>query len=342
MAKKTSRRGSDLWDDSQLAEKPARKSNAVTLSDRQVKATRFYTKICLWAVPLVAVLGLVIYSEMGNEPVQEQQKITNQVDSAGKAAAIVAVNDWLEAIPAPLTDGEVVSWDGFDSKAAEKVAENLTRVVTNPEYGIEVHHFTLVDGQGTRYNSDVAVAVDEVNGTTVLGSPSLTPIAPSADGWASGGVWYGLKSEQSTDSVMVAINQWAKAFTSGDPDVLRATVGDPDPSHSYMPLTGVSEAVPTFVQGGSVPTFKDDGSVSNAAAKTLIVQVQLQLTWADAAEIESGSQEGSSLITYDLLIQGADTAAPVVVAWGGAGSGTQLKAYDQAIVDRSLTTEEND
>ena len=342
-----SKNKADIWDDNNLAEKPAKASAAVGFSEKKIKAIRGYTKLSLWSFPVTAIMLVVVFSGMGNAPDVKPTVITNQVDSAGKSAAIVEVNTWLDAVPAPIVGGSVVAWNGFDTEKPVKVPDELDRIVTTPSYKIEVHHFTLVDSKGSRYTSDVAVAVDKASGTTPIGSPSLSPIAPSADGWASDGPWYGLKTETASDPVTVAINQWAKAFTSGDPKVLRSIVGDPTASHSYMPLVGVSKVEATFVRGGSVPVLNKDGSPSDAKPQVLIAQVQLQLTWgtdpnAPAADGAPGGvqPQGSSLITYDLLIQKANTAAPVVVAWGGAGSGPHLKPYSQAVVDRTLTTEE--
>lgn len=326
----------DIWADEHLAEAPSPKSTAVRLSDKWQRVVRTYTKVSVFSFPIFAIVVLSLWSDV-NAPVPvDTQKVANQVDSAGKTAAILAMNEWLDAKPAPLVNGRVVAWNGFDTKPKPKIDKALERDIVSPEYTIEVHHFTLVDGSGFSYTSEVAVAVDQVNGTSALSTPSLSPVAPAATGWDSSGTWFGLKTEQASEDVNVAVNQWAKAFTSGDPAVLRSTVGDGDPAHSYMPLTGVSGATPTVLAAASVPVI-EDGVVSKKAAKQLIVQVRVQLEWAATGPAVPGDQNGDSSITYDLLIDKADTATPVVVSWGGAGSGTSLKAYDQAITDRELT-----
>jgi hypothetical protein len=335
MAKQSKTKKEDIWSDEHLAEQPAKTSKAVVLSERWIRVIRTYTKMSVWAFPVVAVVVLSLWSNASNAVETPPVVITNQVDTAGKSAAILAVNSWMSSKPAPLNGGQIIAWNGFDVKDAKPVPAELERDIIDPTYEVEIHHFTLSDAQGYTYLSDVAVAVDEVEGTSAVTTPSLSPVMPSADNWATSGTWYGLQAAPSTDAITVAIDQWARAFASGDPAVLRSIVGDGDATHSYMPLYGVSGVTTQFIAGGSVPKIVQ-GAVSDDPATTIIAQVRLQLTWTDAPAVGIGQGTGDSTVTYDLLINGADTAAPVVVAWGGPGSGTTLAPYDQAIIDRSI------
>jgi hypothetical protein len=338
VAKQSKTKKDDIWSDEHLAEQPSKTSKAVVLSERWIRVIRTYTKVSVWAFPVVAVVVLTLWSNAATVVDEPPAVITNQVDSAGKSAAILAVNSWMSAEPSPLSGGRIIAWNGFDVKDVPPVPAELERDIVNPTYTLEIHHFTLSDGQGITYLSDVAIAVDKVSGTSAVTTPSLSPVMPSATGWASSGTWYGLQSAPTNEAITVAIDQWARAFASGDPGVLRSIVGDGDATHSYMPLHGVSGVTAQFVAGGSVPKVVQ-GVVSDDPAETIVAQVQLQLTWTAAPPVGIGQGSGNSQVTYDLLIQGANTAAPVVVAWGGPGSGTTLEAYDQAIIDRSLEQE---
>ena len=60
----------------------------------------------------------------------------------------------------------------------------------------------------------------------------------------------------------------------------------------------------------------------------MVVSLTMTLPWNGQGADDSGAQ---TLATYDLLVTGADTAAPRVVAWGGAGTGPTLSAYDNAV-----------
>jgi hypothetical protein len=284
----------------------------------------------------MAILLLVLYSESGQDIVPEKVVITNQVDSAGKSAAIIAENAWINSLPSPLNGGEIVAWNGFDVKKPAKVTVALEEVTVAPDYAIEVHYFTLTDAQGFDYTSEISIGVSKANGSRALSTPSLTPIPPAAGGWGSAGAWYGLRSADPSAAVTATVEAWSRAFTSGDPTVLGQIVADPKANHAYMPLTGVSAVESAVISAGSVPELDADGRPSTEAPETIVVQIQLKLTWAGAPVSTTGS--GNSVITYDLLVEKADTASPVVVAWGGSGSGTSLKPYGNAVVDRSLET----
>src|SRR5699024_6856148 len=137
------------------------------------------------------------------------------------------------------------------------------------------------------------------------------------------------------------VTSWAQAFTSGDPDKLRLATGDPDGSHSYMPLSRVS-LVGSDVTAVAVPKdqLTDQGKAPDNPS-SLVVRVSLALQWGSGpAEGQESGQEQvpeSSRVTYDLLLTGTDTASPRVVAWGGPGSGPGLTPYANAVTGRSLT-----
>ncbi|KQO98744.1 hypothetical protein [Leifsonia sp. Leaf264] len=329
----------DIWAEDNLAEKPNRASKPVELSERWQRVARTYIKVAAWSFPIFLVLIFAVYGSMNETVAPVQAKTVNQVDSAGKATAIQTVNTWMDAKPSPVDGGKILSWDGFDVQPKPKLTEDEAKAIPQPDYDVEIHHFTVVDRRGIQYLSDVAVAVSEANGSSALGTPSLNPVATSATGWSGSGTWYGLAPISAPESIRPAVKAWAKAFTSGDPDQLRLIVSDPDGDRSYMPLSGVKAVtVELGDNAGYVPEFID-GRLSEATPKSVVVQVKLKITWepeSGAEEPQYVGQSGDASITYDLLINKADTAAPVVVAWGGPGSGQHLKTFGNAILDREL------
>ena len=82
---------------------------------------------------------------------------------------------------------------------------------------------------------------------------------------------------------------------------------------------------------------------SRFRARTLVGQsgsaalrVDLNLDWATAAPPtqEPVADSPDTLrppVTFDVLVTGADTAAPRVVAWGGPGTGPTLVPYGNAV-----------
>ncbi|MFE6966752.1 hypothetical protein ACFVAJ_16710 [Agromyces sp. NPDC057679] len=332
-----------IWDDTELAESPNVKSKPVQSSEAARRVMRGYTHLAVWSFPVTAVLLAMVWVDMPNPDEFKMPTITDQVDSPGKAEAIIATDAWLASVPAPIVDGHVVSWDGFRDIDRPKLDELTKKAVTTPGYDIEMHRFTIADAAGNRYTSEVAVAVSKREGAVALSTPSLSPLAPSATGWASTGTWYGLQTATASDEVQVAVTDWAEAFASGDPGVLRQRVGDEASNHSYMPLNGVASVEASVITAGSRPVI-EDGVVSDDDPKELIAQVQLKLVWLDSEgnpRNDKQNSSGNSVITYDVLIAKANTASPQVVAWGGPGSGTSLEKFQNAVIDRELTDGED-
>jgi hypothetical protein len=59
--------------------------------------------------------------------------------------------------------------------------------------------------------------------------------------------------------------------------------------------------------------------------------VTVSLLWKGEKAPAFGSSTSGPQTTMDLLLERADTAAPVVVAWGPPGSGPGLVPYQNAV-----------
>ena len=57
-------------------------------------------------------------------------------------------------------------------------------------------------------------------------------------------------------------------------------------------------------------------------------------------KVAGAEEEQYEPMDFDVLVSGADTASPRVVAWGGAGTGPSLTKYGNAIVGLDLVKEE--
>ncbi len=128
------------------------------------------------------------------------------------------------------------------------------------------------------------------------------------------------------------MNAWLAAYTSGDPAALKQVVGDPDSNRSYLPLSGVTLSSPSIGPVGWL--WGDD---QNRGQDPLPHQALLRVTvggaWAGQTPAPGGTVP---TLTYDLLLDKADTAAPVVVAWGSPGA--PLTEYGNAVTGRTLPT----
>jgi hypothetical protein len=63
----------------------------------------------------------------------------------------------------------------------------------------------------------------------------------------------------------------------------------------------------------------------------MVVRVRLMLDYHPATQPAGAEQKAPPPAVFDVLVDGADTAAPNVVAWGGAGSGPTLTPYQNAV-----------
>lgn len=258
---------------------------------------------------------------------------TSVSGSPGRSAAQIAVNAWLTSTPSPLPGGSVLFWNGARPvPAATPPVGSATGAVAptpaaNPP-AIEVDSFVLTTGSGGQFTADVQVAVDPRGGSTVIAGPSLIPIAPVlSDNWAaSAGTWQGLTSSTPGGVIIQSVTAWARAYTSGDSSQIRLNVGDPTGGHAYVPLAGVS-AVTASVTAAAQP---------GPDPSRVIARVGLVISWAGQAVPPGGTSAASSrtpTATFDVLLDKANTASPVVVAWGGPGEGPRLVPYQNAVPD---------
>lgn len=323
----------------------------VGTSHKGARTRTFYRRLFFGSLAMLALTALMLTivminsmgvagtAEGGGETPEEEQPVamssalTNLIGSPGRFAATTYVESWLENVPEPLPGGRLVSWDGSTvlTRATDEAPETETSDGTGTEtiamenleeapvtgYDTTLEHFTLVDGLGRGYTADVHMAIDPRGGAKVLAGPSLTILTPNAtDDWVETEMWPGLEDgAEVTEAVQASVNNWAAAYTSGDPARLRQATGDPDENNTYLPLSGVENV---------------SAEVANAAAmdnSEMLLRVQLTLEWEGRAEV-SGTRVP---VVMDLLMQKTDTASPMVVAWGAPGTGPKMEPYSNAV-----------
>jgi hypothetical protein len=91
------------------------------------------------------------------------------------------------------------------------------------------------------------------------------------------------------------------------------------------------------------------GSSTVLDPTTMAVRVELAITWPSAEPTSQTAgpttppaepPDAAARVAFDVLVTGADTAAPRVVAWGGPGTGPELTPFRNA-VPTSRTTPNN-
>lgn len=244
-----------------------------------------------------------------------QQVASAGQDSAGRFAATQAIEQWLDSSPSPLPGGRLLNWTGATQLSSQTKDSNGNE--TDRAVHRELNTFTVVDGVGRGYSASVLVAYTDDGQVSVLSDPSIIPrVISSNSDFAGGEFWPGLDASPISDSGQTAVQTWADAYTSGNASELRQVVGDPDASHIYVPISGITS---TSVKVEASAKVKEG----------VIAQVTVTSKWSGRKYQDNADAKPA---VYDVLIKGADTAAPRVVAWGPPGSGPTLKPYSNAIV----------
>lgn len=274
-------------------------------------------------VPLLILANLVSLTRVRPDTTASSAKT-----SVGYSVASDAVVRWLASDPAPLPGGRLLGWIGQQDIPVVPAPDGQQAAAI--KYTTTVHTFSVVDGAGTFYTVSVQIGVDPRGGSAVIAGPSLIPEAtPISDGWAnSPSPWPGIASvSPETEAITAAVTGWAQAYTTGSPASLRLAVGDPSGANTYLPLAGVMHVETNVVAVGALPTGKSSA----------VVRVQLRLTWAGQPLPTSGGAKTVQPMVLDLLVDRADTAAPIVTAWGPPGTGPTLTRYSNAVSGQRST-----
>ncbi|WP_251153783.1 hypothetical protein [Cellulosimicrobium sp. Marseille-Q4280] len=278
-----------------------------------------YITFAAFALPVLIVLaGLSIMSTVASE---DPPPAVVETAPPTQPLAMAAVENWLASTPKPLPGASLLTWEDYEVLpwVAEPNATNQDRTER------QSHTLLVRAATGNLMRVQVLIALSPEGGQAVVGTPSLAPTAGEDVNLASTPTWSGLTTDSPSSDVVQAVTTWVGAYTSGDPVALRQVVGDPDASHTYLPLSGLTGARGTVLSGGWITEGTGDEAVRTG---DMVVSLTMTLPW-NGQDPDATNQ---TVATYDLLVSGADTAAPRVVAWGGAGTGPTLSAYDNAIV----------
>lgn len=313
----------------QVEEQPVRKAPG----NQDLERRQRWYRIVIWSCVILMPLSLLTVVVALNKDVTADTSTASSqtVNAEAKAAAVLAVRTWMNQSPSPLLGGDYIGWVGFTH--VEKPEQTAEQETTSPlpDYEVEVHSFTVRDKQGVVYTVEVQVAIDPAKGTQVIGEPSLMPVGASdTSNWVVGTPWFGMPSANIPEAISEAAKAWGSAYASGDSNKLRLAVGDPKAEHSYVPLQNVARVEAT-VSSAAWLNPSDDGNGS--ATDQMIARVQLSILWAGQSAPENGSPLPT--LTFDVLVDKASTASPVIVAWGGPGDGPTLERYGQALVGRT-------
>lgn len=339
---------------------------AGSVANDRLARRQWWGRKVLWAALATAIATpLLLLGLIGRTgPTGSGRQVTlDTTASPGRLAATTHLAEWLASDPAPLPGGQLVGWDGAadvpappgqdrddvnrddlsrDDVNRDDVSRGDTDHLPAPTFRIEIDTFSLVDASGAAFKASVQVAVDPRGGALVLAGPSLVPVVPAAtDQWVpAGDPWPGRESIPAGEDVAKAVQRWAEAYASGSSDTLRLTVGDPSADRVYVPLSrveSVTAQVTAALDLDDGPTRAGDQTGDQAGAgparpRTVAARVALTLHWAGGQGNAPARPEPAAPVVMDVLVQRADTAAPIVVAWGAPGQGPLLRPYQNAVL----------
>lgn len=293
-------------------------ASASTRGKRRYRTARRMLLASMILAPL-NVLGLVLMFSLVLTGVDTRSPGTAEVAATqtGRTHAESSLQQWLDADESVFAGGTITSWDGTSN------AQDVAATEQDIGYQLRTHDFTIRTTDGTYYRAAVRIAYSPPKGVKVLSTPTITPLPPSAvDDWDPAEPMAGWETTGASASTADAITSWARALATS-PNDLKLVTRDEDPSHVYSTLTGVSATSASVVRAWS--PVNDRGEID---ASTLVATVSIEMTDASA---ENDSGDVTTTVQYDVLVRGADTAAPYVTAWGPAGSGAGLTDYENAV-----------
>jgi len=302
---------------------------------RRQKWMRRYVKSSVYLLPITLVLTMLVTLANVHPLTTSSASNGSASSSPGRTVATLALEQWLAETPSTLPHASILSWDGAHDIAPSPVQAS-TGQSAPVTWTAELDTFTLVVGSSSKptlYSAVLEVALKPGGGAVALGGPSLSVVTPTntTSGWDTGGPWSGITSTATvTSAVQSAIDGWTAAFTSGSGSQLRLAVGDTRSSVHYVAMSGIASATDTVVAAATrvAPNLAPTATSTNPSAE--IVEVTLNLLWRGEKVPSFGSSTGPQT-TMDLLLERANTAAPVVVAWGPPGSGPSLVPYQNAV-----------
>jgi len=316
----TKRRAAPVWD--QVIDEPVASSTVERSVARRTRRMRMW----VWASVILLPIALLGDIALVGSRHSTTAKGVGDVSSPGEATARATLQSWLSETPSPLPDGKILAWEGATPVAVTRLSKQASDA-GGAIWHAEIDKFAVAGRAGRVYQVDLEVAIGANGSAVPVGGPSVEPGPPPIASPASDGPWPGINATASVPSTVAqAITGWADAYTSGSPSSLHLAVGDPNPADHYQPLSGVSSVTAT-------PTW--GARIGSPSADEMIVQVDLDIVWDGQQNVSglsgvSGTSGNAPTTTLDLLVERADSAAPVVVAWGPPGSGPTLTPYSNA------------
>lgn len=290
--------------------------------------------VALWLLPLSFLGNVVSLSSLLEEDAPPTVQDTNT--SPNKAIAMEGVSKWLKSEPSPVPGGTLLSWDSVSVLSQQGFKRDNSGAITENTPGLEIHHLTVIQGNGVIFDTAVQIAASDTTGAKVIAAPSLTPRIPDSTSVQNvPEPWPGLTKATVTEHMTKSATMFAQALFSSDPAALRLAIGDTSEANNYMPMPKATVSnVSVDMAAAADPKFDPS---SGLPPKTVIARITVGVNWPD---IELDGKAAPSM-AYDVLMTGADAGAPRVVAWGPTGAGASLTEFGNAQTNRKITSSDS-
>lgn len=299
-----------------LTATPAKRSNAAVLKARLI--------LVFVLIGLTAFMGVVsTIAWATNKPIAPD---ISSLESQARAGAEEVAYAWLNGLPIPVGVSGNITTTSFSALAPVPQDSTPDAQVRNFPYSnlswdsferdslvdgttFEIHHFLVTApftdeaGLSTTTTYRLSVTMVLTDAEAVLGA------APSIEAYVSSNTSYKFdyselpgKFEPSAE-VQTVLTAWAAAYAANDSNQLALIVADPE--------KGVYSGIPGFTGGKLQVVHAINAGTEGEAVDKLIVRARVSLASANGFTSEA---------EYDLLVIGASTGSPHVVAWGPSGS----------------------
>lgn len=312
MARK-SKRAADPWEqDDFLSPNPAA---PVVKQKKGNRWLYWWVMSAAFLMPLMVLVNAVLI----NDILIAAPASTGSYESSSRPVATAALNSWLAQKPAPIPAAQVLSWQGVTQLPPGPAKEGAQE---EPAL-VEVHRFAILSGTAM---FDVEVTTTTVAGITQpFGAPAISSGMPLTTPLDEAPIWGEFVAGAVTDEIEEAVRTWSQALLSGDGTKLRQAVGDRSLTNTYLPLHG-AKWMDSKV--GAITTLTPASSVDDPDFSVLVASVTISYVAGDQV-VESNQVPSNA--RFDVRIEAADTASPVVTAWGASGAGPGLVAYGNAV-----------
>lgn len=295
----------------------------VDTRQRRARWMRRWVWLGVLLAPIAALAIIVAVAGLGAPQTQPDGGTSGF--SPPTVVASARLLSWLDQPVPPVPEAMVLGHAGSEIVVDDVYGPSHA---DGPE-GVRVHVETfVVASEGRLYEASLEVFAPPDAVPTVSAGPSLVALATGehesdAIGWTE----VTDLASSAAAPIEAAVDRWARALLSGDAETLRLATGDGDATRSYLPL-------PVTPVGGT--RVLASGTRSDGVDR-LVARVAIDADWSPASGDDANDDVSDfEPLVYDVLVERATTATPVVVAWGGPGTGTTLQPYDNAVPIESV------